>query len=162
MKDNTQHTHGFKMPEGYLEDFQKNLQIKMELNDASSNTGFKVPKNYFESINGTDFTSEISKTETKVINLKRFAFVGISIAACLAIIFTLTKNQSPTSLDTIAMTSIEEYIISDNISISLDDITAEISDDEMEALETEDVLFQETTLEDYLLETIDTYTILNE
>ncbi|GEQ85952.1 hypothetical protein ULMS_14600 [Patiriisocius marinistellae] len=162
MQENKQHTHGFKMPEGYLNNFEKDLALKLKLEKIPSQTGFKAPNTYFESIKGTNFTSEILKTEPKVINLRKLALVGVSIAACLAVIFTFTNNQNDASLETIAMTNIEDYIISDNISISLDDISAEISDDEIEMLEIEDVLFQETALEEYLLETIDTYTIINE
>lgn len=162
MQDNNQHTHGFKMPEGYLENFESSLKSKLGISEIPNKNGFKVPETYFDSINGKSFISEISKNETKVIDLRKIAFIGISIAACLAVIFTFTFNQHSQSLENIAMTNIEDYISSDNISISLDDITAEISDDEIEILENEDVLFQETTLEDYLLETIDAYTIINE
>ncbi|MGK0376254.1 MAG: hypothetical protein ACJA1Z_000051, partial [Patiriisocius sp.] len=59
--------------------------------------------------------------------------------------------QTNEGFDTIALSTIEDYLDSDNVDVSLDLISSEFSTEELDDLITEGS-FEDETLENYLLE----------
>ncbi|MFT7071757.1 MAG: hypothetical protein ACJAX3_000731 [Patiriisocius sp.] len=136
MKKSAKNNHGFKIPEGYLENFEARLKQKME-NETTVSLLKKFP-------------SETVKS-TRILTLPKVLIASFSIAACIAIIITITTPQTNEGFDTIALSTIEDYLDSDNVDVSLDLISSEFSTEELDDLITEGS-FEDETLENYLLE----------
>lgn len=127
------------MPEGYLENFEARLKQKME-NETTVSPLKKFP-------------SETVKS-TRIVALPKVLIVSVAIAACIAIIVTITTPQTNEGFDAIALSTIEDYLDSDNVDVSLDLISSEFSTEELDDLITEDT-FDEEVLENYLLENLE-------
>ncbi|WP_415375001.1 hypothetical protein [Patiriisocius sp. Uisw_017] len=136
MKKSAKNNHGFKIPEGYLENFEARLKQKME-NETTVSLLKKFP-------------SETVKS-TRILTLPKVLIASFSIAACIAIIITINTPQTNEGFDTIALSTIEDYLDSDNVDVSLDLISSEFSTEELDDLITEGS-FEDETLENYLLE----------
>ncbi|MBQ4821808.1 hypothetical protein [Aquimarina sp. MMG016] len=127
MKKDNLHTNdnGFKIPEGYFDNFEKKLMnhIDADMSKNTSETGFKVPDDYFESLEDGLF-QKISneKPKGKVISLfsKRNIFYFSGIAAMIAIIFSVVVTKQSDSLDfnTLAIADIQAYYDEGNIELS--------------------------------------------
>lgn len=113
------HNTGFKTPENYFSDFEKELMEKLQ-HDAIGikkvDAGFTVPENYFDT-----FKVSLPIKQGKVIPLyrKRAFRFAMSTAAVLALIFTLVSknyNDKPSFAD-VEYETVEHYIESDYINI---------------------------------------------
>ncbi|MGK0376875.1 MAG: hypothetical protein ACJA1Z_000681, partial [Patiriisocius sp.] len=117
MKKSAKNNHGFKIPEGYLENFEARLKQKME-NETTVSLLKKFP-------------SETVKS-TRILTLPKVLIASFSIAACIAIIITINTPQTNEGFDTIALSTIEDYLDSDNVDVSLDLISSEFSTEELD------------------------------
>ncbi len=156
--------HGFKIPDGYFEDFENNLQISLELENAKKNLGFKVPERYFDTIELeildsmkiSELNSKVNNPEPKVINLfqKRWVYFAAAIAACVALIFTLfpQKDRDTLNLADISAETIESYFIQENTDFSAFDLVTLSPNEDFENLKNEVDFLNIENIEDYLLE----------
>jgi hypothetical protein len=131
------------MPENYLETFESRLQtvLKVELENK--------PK------------TEKQTIDSKVISLLKPLYISIAVAACLAIYITINKTQNALSLDEIAITSIEEYMIENLSAFSFDQITIQFPEENIVDME-ESALYDDQQLETYLLDHLNTNILIQQ
>jgi regulator of protease activity HflC (stomatin/prohibitin superfamily) len=151
MKELEKHTHGFKMPEGYLASFEATILKKLQ---QEGETKSVTP------ING-DYP--IHK-KGNIISLQRIVLFGLSAAACIALYIGIQNNQTTKVIDSLAMTTIEDYILSENFDITINDISDELPSEFLDELENSTSIsdISEETIEAYLIETITINTLINE
>ena len=143
MEKTPKYKHGFKMPENYLETFEFRLQtvLKVELENK--------PK------------TEKQTIDSKVISLLKPLYIGIAVAACLAIYITINNTQNALSLDEIAITSIEEYMFENLSAFSFDQITIQFPEENIVDME-ESALYDDQQLETYLLDHLNTNILIQQ
>jgi hypothetical protein len=149
MKKLPTYKHGFKMPEGYLDSFESRLQEKLhtEIKQKEDTTLEDSPK--------------IEKQGPQVFSLQRIVVVGLSIAACIAIFFSVQTTEISSAMDDIAITTLEDYLFSNTLDFSLDEISTELSENEIDELLLEQIISDEI-LETYLLENINNNSLILE
>lgn len=86
IKDFTQSKNPFNTPENYFDDLSERLFTASVESELPNDTGFTVPKNYFEEF-------KVKRPKNKLVQL----FPYISIAACLMIGVFLFKNMDNAS-----------------------------------------------------------------
>jgi hypothetical protein len=106
------------------------------------------------------------KIKTKVIPLykhKTFLYIT-SIAACAAIIFsvTLTKSSISNTINDVQISNIDDYIERGNLDLDTYDLMAMLGDEEIEEISAENIIFSEDNLEDYLMDNLDDTSLLTE
>ncbi|MDT0556803.1 hypothetical protein [Patiriisocius hiemis] len=164
MKSN-KYKHGFKVPSNYFDEFEEKLFNTLESQTLPKETGFKVPEGYFDSFDVSIPSKTIEVIETKVVPLyKKPSFiVAASIAACIAIIFSVINfGNTTSSIDTIDFASLESYIETGNLDIETYELEAMLDQEIIEDLSNTMVTFSDENLEDYLLNNIDDTTLLIE
>ncbi len=165
MKENKNIT-GFKTPENYFEDFEERLFSKISEEGFPKSTGHTVPDGYFETMEKRVSKAVInSEKPTKVIQLfpKKYFGYAAAIAACLVIGFTVFNTKTDnSSLDSLQLAAIDTYIEEGNLNLDFYDLTSYIDDEDITDLNFDNHQFSESTLEDYLLENVDTETLINE
>lgn len=165
MKENKNIT-GFKTPENYFEDFEERLFSKISEEGFPKSTGHTVPDGYFETMEERVSKAVInSEKPTKIIPLfpKKYFGYAAAIAACLVIGFTVFNTKTDnSSLDSLQLAAIDNYIEEGNLNLDLYDLTSYIDDEDITDLNFDNHQFSESTLEDYLLENVDAETLINE
>jgi hypothetical protein len=156
------HTHGFKIPEDYLDTFEERLFDSMDLDSLPKESPFKVPDAYFDALEDKIVSKAMKQETVKVIPLfqKRLFWYGSSMAACLLVaLFFFNRDANFSTIDS---SDIEAYVTSDAFSLDSDEIALLLTDEELNELSFEERLFSEETLENYLLDNIDDTTLLIE
>ena len=134
------HKSGLKVPEDYFNTFEERLETQLFLEDKKV-SGFKMPENYLK-----EFKVEIKEDQTKpskVISLftKRTVITVTSIAATIALLFTLTLKNKTITFDALENDTLSAYILDEtnnsDLASLLDDITLEEAD--FLALDTENI-----------------------
>jgi hypothetical protein len=171
MKEN-KNTTGFKTPENYFESFEERLFSKISEESFPKSAGHIVPGGYFESMEERVLKTVINSASapgrektTKVIPLfpKKYFGYAAAIAACLLIGFTVFNTKTDnSSLDSLQLAAIDNYIEDGNLNLDLYDLTSYIDDEDITDLNFNDHQFSESTLEDYILENVDEETLINE
>lgn len=128
--------------------------------------GFKTPEDYFEKLE-TRVLKEVSALENpnKVIPLfpRKYFGYAAAIAASLVIGFSLFNTTSNTSsLDSLQLAAIDTYIEEGNLNMDLYDLTSYIEDEDVPNIDLDAKYFSDSSLKEYLLENIDTETLINE
>jgi hypothetical protein len=164
---NNKHIPGFKAPEGYFENFEEQLFLKIEEDAFPKETGFSVPEGYFENLEETVLQNIIASEKQKdVIPLfqNRTLIYITAIAACVAIIFSVinTKETIPNQMKNLPFSSIDSYINEGNLGFDSYDVIALLNDEDVSNLNFETNIFSEENLENYLLENIDNTQLLIE
>ena len=157
MEEN-KYTTGFKIPTDYFETFEDRLLHKISEETLPKETGFGVPDGYFDYLEKA-VLQNVEPTLPKVIPLyKKSGFITtVSIAACLALIFTIvgiTQNNSIT-LNDINDETIGSYIDEGNIDLSPQDIALLLEDEDVYSLSEPSEDISKESLTDYLLNNID-------
>ncbi|HEA22313.1 hypothetical protein LCGC14_1664190 [marine sediment metagenome] len=109
------HKHNpFKIPEDYFEAFSGNLMKRVEGKDDAipKKDGFVVPDGYFDNLHDT-IKPKLNVSRVKVIPLHRYRkyyFAAASIAAIVALVFTLNRGTADDiTFEDIASSDIENY-----------------------------------------------------
>lgn len=146
-------TTGFKTPKDYFETLENNLISELNLRDQVSESGLNIPDGYLEG-----FKVELPKSEfnTKVINLfnkKSWLYVA-SVAAVIIFIFTIPKiGSNAITFASLDNDSIENYLLTNDLE------SVELSNLITNTTAFENIILEETLndiyLEDYLYENID-------
>ena len=156
----------FKVPESYFETFEERLFSKMAEENFPKTTGFKIPDHYFENLQVQVLNEvETSEKPKKVIQLfpRKYFGYAAAIAACLILGFTFFNTQHNTSqLDSLQFAAIDTYIEEGNLSLDLYDVTSYIEDEDIANIDLDAKYFTDSSLKEYLLENIDTETLINE
>lgn len=159
MKQNDLHkikNTGFNVPKDYFETFEAKLYNRINFSlDTPQDAGFRAPEDYFESFEDAVLKRVLTEDKGRVITLfsnKKLSYVA-SIAAALIILIGLPiLNQEPT-FDSLETETVENYIISENISSY--EIASLLSDEQLE----EDIYvthdLEKETIETYLLNNIE-------
>jgi len=132
----------------------------MKLQDKIEDTGFKVPDNYFESLDDNIFDKVAHKPKVISLFTRRNLFYASSIAAALVLMFSIYINKNDLSFDNLEIASIENYLYDEDIDtyeiasllteeelITDNFIESEISEDLIE-----DYLIENATIEDLIIE----------
>lgn len=163
---NKKNIPNYNVPEGYFEAFEERLFSKMAEENLPKAGGFKTPEDYFEKLE-TRVLKEVtaSKTPNKAISLfpRKYFGYAAAIAAILVIGFLLfnTKNNS-TQLDAPQLATLDTYIDEGYLDLDLYELTSYIDDEDLANTTPGDPQLSESALEDYLLNTLDTETLINQ
>jgi len=77
---------GFKVPKGYFENLEDSILNPSELNISIKDSGFKVPDNYFEGLEFKILNTVTNESETKVISLFNKKIVIASLSIAATIL----------------------------------------------------------------------------
>ncbi len=115
-----QQKSGFKVPEGYFQDFEDRMMretVSLDKEEKEQpNNPFSVPDNYFDSF-GQRMMERLKEEpkETKVIPLHRKKILSYvaGIAAVLAVIFStvLLNNSQEVGFEDLDMLAVENYLL---------------------------------------------------
>ncbi|SRX55731.1 hypothetical protein [Aequorivita sp. CIP111184] len=156
----------FRIPEGYFETFEERLFSKISEENFPKSAGFKVPDSYFDNLDARVLkTMNASEKSQKVISLfpKKYFGYAAAIAACLILGFTIfNTDTSKSTLDTLQLAAIDNYIEEGNLNLDLYDLTSFIDDEDIKAVNFETSQFSDQALENYILENMDEETLINE
>jgi len=126
---------GFGIPEGYLDNLNKNIRLKLD------------------------------ETEVKVIPLtsyKKYYYAVASIAAITLFVLGLNWNSSEEiGFESLASTEIESYFEDNDFGLSTNDIAEMLPVDELEISDILSTQFSEENMFDYLNENLDDFEELN-
>ncbi|MDC8003617.1 hypothetical protein POV27_06110 [Aureisphaera galaxeae] len=169
MEDNKEkYEHGFKVPEGYFDKMEDSLFDALELEKLPKETGFDVPKGYFDTLED-EILQKIKEEEqeTKVVPLyrRKVFWYSASIAATVALLATLffgsDGNGAMLPPDP-TLAEIEAYLNEDIASFDSYELAQVLTDEDLDALEMENEILSDESLEEYLLDNIDDPTIFIE
>lgn len=161
------HTHGFKTPDDYFDQFEDVLLDQIKLEEHSKETGFGVPDGYFDDVEVSLFRKlEVEQATTGVVPLfsKKTWTYALAIAASLALLITLALPgiKGATDAEELPLADIENYLQEDKLDWDSYDVAAMMTDEELNSLSMESDLFNDENLENYLLENIDDTSLLIE
>ena len=133
---------------------------QIKLDEKIEDTGFKVPDNYFESLDDK-ILDKVNHTP-KVISLftKRNLFYVSSIAAAFVLMFNIIGNNKVLTFDDLEMTSIENYLSEEDFSsyefaslLTEEELTTNnFIDTDLTDESLVDYLLQNATIEDLIIE----------
>lgn len=145
-------TSGFKTPDQYFEGLEDRIMAKTT--NTKLNSGFKTPETYFDGLEDNILnTVNTTKTETKVVPLwakKQWVYIG-SIAASLALLITLTFNNTATTTDfsSLTETDLETYILN-NDELDNYDLASLYNTDELNTETDLGTIISDTNLDAYI------------
>ena len=161
---------GFKVPEGYFQDFEARMMEKvsaLENEEQLNSNPFKVPEGYFaEFENRLMEKIEEDRQEPKVIPLhhrKMWSYVA-SVAAVLAVILSsvvLTDSQKAT-FDNLDIVAVENYLL-ETLNMDETDETLFVNDEVFGFASSPDSNIDHEAVLEYLNENVEeTSLLLNE
>lgn len=135
---------GFKVPKDYFEGLEDSILTQAKLKSLVSNSGFKAPEGYLDNF------EVVIKKETKVISIfsrKNILFVS-SVAAAIVLFFSLNIfNNSPLTLTDLDSTTVENYILDET---EIGDLTSLFQNNELSETQFIDYTISDETLDSYL------------
>lgn len=155
MKENKLHnidTTGFKTPKNYFESLEDQILSQAKLNKVGG-SGFKIPNNYLDTVEA-NVLNKVKDNETpKVISLftKRNIIYVSSIAAAVLLLLNLSIFENNT-WDLEAET-VENYMIEE--AISSYEIASLLEDEDLIEENFVNHNFSDENIEDYVLDNVD-------
>lgn len=151
---------GFEVPKGYFDSVEDNFSTRLKEESLPQDSGFTVPKDYFDSLEDS-LMEKLSEKETKVIPLRTRVLRFASIAAVFVFIFISIWNKPDTTEDL----SSEE--IAAWIDMNIEDIYAnDIFEELDENVEFTEVDLLESSIENNSIDSYfdqnDTYILIEE
>lgn len=164
MKEKTNKS-GLHLPEGYFNNFEDRMMLKVMEDSLPRTNGFKTPDGYFGQVEDR-VMSQVSETgRPKIIPLfrnKTLLYVS-GIAASLVLIISLVYGLgSDQPLEDLPVTAIEEYIYEGGTDIDSYDVMALLDEEDISEIKLPSEVISEESLENYLLENIDETSLLIE
>ncbi|QLE02080.1 hypothetical protein HX109_11125 [Galbibacter sp. BG1] len=144
MNINHLHTNksGFKTPENYLSDFEKDLSVRLSEENLPKGNAFTTPDDYFSEVEKSILAKTTLQKETEIIKVSWF-YKAASIAAIFMVVFFIAKNlQKPSSqnFDTIATAEIDAYIDEGYLNLNTYDITDTFNEVSLSNIEISDAV----------------------
>ncbi|WP_299682196.1 hypothetical protein [uncultured Dokdonia sp.] len=154
----------YKVPENYFIDFQERLQVQLEFEEligTKKDTGFIVPKEYFERL-PEKIISEVQQP-TKVVSLfkTKWLYATASVAAIIILILLLKSPATITPFEDIESDTIASYLETDNYLISDYELGELLTDDELDDL-SNDIQLEDVEVIEYLDITTDPYDLMTQ
>lgn len=163
---------GFKVPDSYFRDFEERMMNVVSSSGKldsiqKSGAGFNVPPGYFDKVEAEVLLKTTGKAPvSKVIPLfgkRKFYYAAAVAAIFIGIISTVLFNPTTkTSIDTIEVTAIEEYLESGSIEFSYSDISSFLFEEGYVVDNSDAYQFDDEALLDYLEENIEDPTLVLE
>jgi len=165
MKDK-KHIEGSNIPKDYFEEFEERLFSKLSEDIIPKETGFSVPKEYFNTLEGKIAVAVKNvDDDKKVISIfsRKTLLYAASIAAIAILVFSLiNSNDSTITINEIDISSIESYIEDDSLDYNSQDLTALLTVEDLSELSAENEFISDNNITDYLIENIEDPSILIE
>ena len=171
MKKENKHS-GFKMPDGYLENFTPSLLSKLKEEESTislfskNEAEFKVPDHYFDHVQHK-ITAAIQEEKAKVPVLPLYKKVVYMAAASVAILlFTVIglqyqHNPSTPSFSTLASSDIEAYLSDEAVDLTDYELAEALPIHDIEITDILEHQLQEENIVDYLDSNTDSFEELN-
>ena len=163
---NDRNKEGFKVPEGYFENFEQRFSEKLEEPGAflPGDDGFGIPAGYFETFNSR-LSQHLNPGEPRVVRLydyKKLFAAAASIAALIALVVMLPMKDDPQpSFDSLAGTDIVDYMQFDELDLTDAEIAQLIPVDELELNDMLEDRLEDEQIIEYLDNSVDDYEDLN-
>lgn len=158
---------GFKTPENYFEGIEDAVFSKLETGSklkSIDNPGFKIPDGYLDTVEDNVLNKIDNNSNTKVISLfsRRNLIYMSGVAAALLIMFGIFNSKQTQQVEELNYDMVEAYIIDQDISTF--ELASMLTDDELSMINTDILIeaFNESSVEDYLLEHVDLETIIEQ
>jgi len=162
---------GFGVPDGYFESFEDRLfeRVKNASDSIPGKDGFIAPKDYFDSFEDTLVKKiDASSKKSKVIKFnifKKYYYISIGAAACLALIFLVNQFTSNDTITfaTLENDEIENYLYTGEFSSDVYEIVQHYNDTELKEVSLiDETLEKEDDLINYLNENTDYDQLIDE
>ncbi|MBT8273930.1 MAG: hypothetical protein KJO77_08995 [Bacteroidia bacterium] len=157
---------GFKTPKDYfdgLEDAVFSQLSTKNLQESIDNHGFSMPEGYMNGIEDKVF-NKLDQDATKVVSLfsRRNILYVSGVAAAIVLMFSIFMNRDTQTIEDLDQNLVENYILDQDISsyelaslLTEEELTS-INDDIMQEV------YDEESLEDYLLENVNLEDIIEQ
>ncbi|MDO7170660.1 hypothetical protein [Mariniflexile sp. AS56] len=116
MKKNNIHnikSTGFKVPKDYFASLEAGILSEVKLKELASDPGYKVPENYFDSLEDKIINTVKPQKETKVVKLVTWRKAAYAVAVAASLILTI--NLFFTNTTPVAIENIETASIENYI-----------------------------------------------
>ena len=146
---------GFKIPTGYLEEFEDSILKFASLKEKVSDSGFSIPEGYFDSVESKILSQIPEKESRKVISLinKKSIIYTTSIAASLVLMFNLIDFNTKIDINSIETSTIESYLNSEDF--DSDELAALLIDSDFLDDSFDTMNFSEEAIEDYVYDNLE-------
>lgn len=149
MKNNDLHTiktSGFTIPKHYFEGLEDRILSKANSQALPKASGFNIPEGYLDTVE-TSVLQKLSKPEPKTIPLfsKKVLLSVTSIAATIALLFSLNVFNPTPTLNNLDNDTVENYILDE---IEIYDLTLLIEDSDLS--QTDFINYNTIEIEDYI------------
>ncbi|WP_432411409.1 hypothetical protein [Rasiella sp. SM2506] len=171
--ENNKYTTGFKIPEGYFEEFDARMLDKLKEEQLPKNTGFTVPEGYFDTVEEkivqTETTSnwKVLRNEQPIRTTQKRKIVLYAIAGVAAVVTLILTvypfgTHNSFSFDDINATAVSAYIQDGELDLSADDLSIYLQDEDFETLMGSSEEISVENLSDYLFNNLDDTSLLLE
>lgn len=142
---------GFSAPKDYFKSLDKSLLdvAKSHQNLNSKETGFGVPQDYFKNLDARILeTCGVNKPKQTIFLWRGLTYMG-AVAASVVLLISLFAPKQAVNFDSLETASIESYITQE-----FDETTefAALLTDEDLTYDNFDIQFEDSNLQDYLLQ----------
>lgn len=141
---------GFKVPDNYFDSLEDSIMDQFNLSKKIAETGFKTPDSYFDTIE-EKIMSRVDH-EPKVVQLfsKQNLVYVAGIAAALVLMFSIIVNRNQLTFDDLETTSIENYLFEEDINTY--ELASLLTDDELITDDFIDSEMPSEALQEYLIQ----------
>lgn len=172
-KKKNKHSTGFKIPEGYFDEFEVRMFDTLKEERLPKDSGFTVPKDYFEAVEAKILRTETNTTwkvfrngtpKNKHAHRKTVLYTLAGIAAVLAVVLSLNPlgTHNAVSFDGINATALSAYIQDGALDLTAEDLARYLQNEDLNAIVAPSEEISEESLSDYLFNNLDDNTLLLE
>ncbi|MFI2742858.1 hypothetical protein ACG2LH_08970 [Zhouia sp. PK063] len=152
--DNLHNKSGFKIPKDYFQSLEEGLLTKLSEEKLPKKSGFKTPNGYFKQLENRILKQTTHKP--KVIALYKKAWYAVAATAAIIIAFLGYQNYTISKSSTdIASTEIMQYVNEGYINIDSDDIMALFDTQDLQNVNLTSNNLKDSDIIDYLNDNID-------
>jgi hypothetical protein len=159
MKTNKLHTiknAGFKVPKDYFKSLEDVIINEIKLKEIAPSSGYKLPDNYFDSLETKISAAVIQHKEVQVINI--FKWRKAAYVAAVAASFILMFNMFFNTTEIITLDDIETASIENyfiNEELETNEIASLFTDDDLLEFHLINDKYNSKTLENYVFDNLE-------
>lgn len=152
---------GFKVPDNYFEELEGSIFSQANLKDLAVDSGLKEPEGYFDNLEEQILSKVVSKKETKVIGL--FTKKTLFYGSSIAAAIVLLFNLTFKNLNTISFDSLDIETVNNYIlnEAETDELAALFTDTELDETNFINYNLTDDTIDSYL-ESLDDIELISE